>query len=511
VRLVSPLTSTELMNGRPSLRWTGSIAAGSRVSLVFCRARDCSGMTRTISVTNRPSGAEWAFLSAPGEGLPAGPWWWSLHVDGRAVTDTWWFNVPTGRASTLGGSAPWRNLADPDADGRVAMLVGGPLIDGVGGVVFDAEAALVAPGRPGVFVYRLRGPAGGPSPRYASSVTVAGDLDGDGRTDFAVAETGQAVHVYRSPLPGDPRSTAGVVSLRDGTGTEFGTAVAGIGDLQRDGYADLAVSTQTSTGSGLVWVYRGGRGGVSGAARDPLMPSEPVGARYGRSLAGAGDFNGDDRSDVIVGDPDNRRAYLFVGSLRPVITIGPPPMWSGTFGDEVAGVGDVNGDGFGDVIVTGDTAAVVFFGNAAGVLADFTRPPLASAMCPTGLNGSGTLTAAGAGDVNGDGFDDVIVARQGVCAAVFGGGATAGVMTALTAIPTGPSEGRFAAAVAGVGDLDGDGLADFAVGVPTSVTETPPPGTVRVWWGRAMWPAAAGAPSWEPLGSNPGFGLRLGR
>src|SRR6266850_2195955 len=144
--------------------------------------------------------------------------------------------------------------------------------------------------------------------------------------------------------------------------------------------------------------------------------------RFGASVAGAGDVNGDGFADIIVGAPlyddlvvDNGRAYVFLGSSTG---LGLQPAWTAginqanaRFGSAVASAGDVNGDGIKDVIVgaplydNGQNAdegrAFVYFGSFAGL----SSTPNWSAGSGLFSSGFGTSVAA-AGDVNGDGFGE---------------------------------------------------------------------------------------------------------
>jgi hypothetical protein len=147
----------------------------------------------------------------------------------------------------------------------------------------------------------------------------------------------------------------------------------------------------------------------------------------------------------------------------------------------VAGVGDVNGEGYDDVIVTAfnriaspaEGAAFVFLGSATGIASGGTET--AAAQLDSGQSGDRLfLSVAGAGDVNGDGYDDVILGDQsrdentgeptGGGAFVFPGGAS-GVADTAFALPV-PNQQPwvFGASVAAAGDVNGDGLGDMIVG-----------------------------------------------
>src|SRR5439155_20744300 len=145
----------------------------------------------------------------------------------------------------------------------------------------------------------------------------------------------------------------------------FGAAVGTAGDTNGDGYADVVVGAPLydngQTDEGRAFVYLGSASGPASTAAW-TAESDQASAAFGSSLAAAGDVNGDGYADVIVGaynfnngDRGEGQAYLYLGSAT-----GPSlaPDWTvdsnqrdAALGFSVAAAGDVNGDGFGDVIV----------------------------------------------------------------------------------------------------------------------------------------------------------------
>ena len=203
----------------------------------------------------------------------------------------------------------------------------------------------------------------------------------------------------------------------------------------------------------------------------------------GVSVGGAGDVNGDGYADVILGTPhfgtDNGRAYVYRGSAAG---LGPTAAWSVTgvdsqdqVGYSVAGAGDVDGDGYADVLVGAlkdplldyPGKAYLYAGSASGLSA--TADWSASGES-NGDEFGGALS--GAGDVNGDGYADVVVgARRHLSSRgkiyVYLGSAT-GLDSDAGSSDVGEAEGdELGYSVASAGDVNGDGFADLVAGAPS--------------------------------------------
>ena len=201
-------------------------------------------------------------------------------------------------------------------------------------------------------------------PRHVAN---AGDMNGDGFADIVV---------------GLPNSTAGDTALLffggsaiDGTtdleflGTsgvrEFGYSVAGAGDINGDGYADVLVGAADLGGSGsvpgAVDIFFGGD--APGPAAKVALVSPPDDDSFGRSVALISDLNGDGRADSLVGSPGYDSSGL-AGAGRVAVYLGrEDPISDFDFvyetldgrahhlGYSVEAAGDVNGDGYADAIV----------------------------------------------------------------------------------------------------------------------------------------------------------------
>ena len=205
---------------------------------------------------------------------------------------------------------------------------------------------------------------------------------------------------------------------------EFGGSVASAGDVNEDGYADVVIGaagypgggSEFPLGYGRAYLYLGGAGGLSTVA-SWTATGERQSALFGSSVASAGDVNGDGNADVIVGANQmtgGGQAYLYLGGAS-----GLPAAASWTaggetassyFGCSVASAGDVNGDGYSDVVIgaygnVSDTGkAYLYLGRASGL--SLVRSWTAVGEVTLQRFGA---SVASAGDVNSDGYADVIV------------------------------------------------------------------------------------------------------
>ena len=385
-----------------------------------------------------------------------------------------------------------------------------------------------------------------PGDDSGTSVSGVGDFNGDGFDDVIIgapyANFNNSSYLGASYVVfggnSGPTSPLGVGALNGSNGFSIngiisdgfgGNSVSGAGDVNGDGFDDLIVGavgadTNGNFATGQSYVVFGNNSGASssfdlntlngtnGFAINGINSFDGS----GRSVSGAGDFNGDGFDDLIIGasraDPSGNtsagQSYGVFGNnsgFSPSLDLNTLNGTNGfaingnnsgdQSGGSVSSAGDVNGDGFDDLIIgarfadpNGNSAAgqsYVVFGNSSG-----SSPSLnLSTLNGTNgfvINGSGALdlsgnSVSGAGDINGDGIDDVIIGNYPSSSVsdsyvVFGqitgfsssldlstlNGANGFTLTGIPGSFTGVS-------VSGAGDVNGDGFDDLIIGASEAI------------------------------------------
>jgi hypothetical protein len=386
-----------------------------------------------------------------------------------------------------------------------------------------------------------------PYSQFGSALARLGDVDGDGARDFAVAAPRDSRFGY----------AAGWVSLRSGTdgfviwsvfgsgGEMLGDVLADAGDLNGDGIDDLLASAQ---GAGEVRVFSGADGSLV-----RTWTQSTSAQWFGMSVANLGDVNGDGIDDVAIGAPEGTKSgtasvYLYSGAdgslLSQIDHVGGEH-----FGEEIAAAGDLDLDGVPDLVVGGPMADPSGITNA-GALHAYSLATNAVLFDYFGDQVDEELGGelASGVDLNGDGIPDVIFGAaqdsrvfesQGLAGAVSGADGSllwqrlgtrvhdaygnslalsdvdgdgraellvgAGYDFALDVsfrvellLPADgsllhewiepPKDGAFGDEILALGDVDGDGTTDFAMGAPEQDDGTLSyPGSVFVYRGADTW------------------------
>jgi hypothetical protein len=300
-----------------------------------------------------------------------------------------------------------------------------------------------------------------------------GDVDGDGFDDIA----------YGARLDTNGRGRVDVRSGRSGallgtlTGAfnheNFGQRIVALGDVDQDGFADFAVSApgvdSGGNNAGRVAVFHGPH------LTPGLTIDGAAGERLGLLLEAAGDVDADGVTDIAEGtDLGSPRLRLYSGATGALLREIPNMPFDWSFAHSFAGIGDVDGDGHGEVAVgipganpIGPPASQSY--GAVQVRSGATGAVLRTILHPPGERGFGTTVAAG-GDIDGDGIPDVLVGSPNVPlppasyirGKVFAYSGRDGSL--LHELRNADTLSSFGEVLAGIGDLDADGFADIAAG-----------------------------------------------
>ncbi|RMH02695.1 MAG: hypothetical protein D6702_07995 [Planctomycetota bacterium] len=306
--------------------------------------------------------------------------------------------------------------------------------------------------------------------RLGGSVDWIGDIDGDGRDDFLAGAVLGANLTSGTTLTGRAyvwsSAANGPLRVHEGTtqGEHFGSDVAGGMDLDGDGVNDYVVGSRFFVVNGLpvgaVFAYSGASGAQLWRIDGPSAWSH-----FGAAVDLAGDVDGDGTPDVLVGsavaNANAGFAAVYSGAtgaqILQVVGLGGENL-----GADVAGIGDVDGDGYADLLVgapsanNGVGAAYIFSGFSGTILQQFDG-------APGGQLGYGLSLA---GDVDGDGQVEVIVGAPNATPTDTG---YARIYTAATGALVKELTGNapndfFGRSSAGIGDTDGDGCDEFVIG-----------------------------------------------
>lgn len=333
-------------------------------------------------------------------------------------------------------------------------------------------------------------------------VAFLGDVNGDGIGDYAITSDvlGQAWVIY-GKASGGAAPDLSTLTPSQGQALSLGLGgdldIAAVGDINGDGFADLAISAPSAAGEGQIRFYYGG----AGLLRAGLTLTGVDGDGLGTAIAAAGDVNGDGLDDVILGRPGRNSgeggAAIMFGRLDsssiPTFAALTGGQAGSLTGYSVSSAGDVNGDGYDDLLigapkaagaatVQGGSAYVVFGHGGAWNPVDLSALDGTNGFRIDGHYDHSWLGASTAhGDLNGDGLSDLFIGSPGLDDTTYAQGGRSGTYVIfghrgafdasynmldrngadafrLWGYTLGDQAGQKIA----VGDINGDGLDDLA-------------------------------------------------
>ena len=419
------------------------------------------------------------------------------------------------------------SVCDVDGDGKVDLIVSGlfdegtvaPVVNNTGAVSVFAGVANAFPSTTATTVFA----GAADSDRFGESISFVGDVDGDGDNDIAVFAGTDDDNGFNVGVPFlvSADETTRLVLPGNAGGSEIGRGAAVVSDVDGDGKADLVVGAPEvtldpqGTSTGVLELYRGQAGGTFSTTPDrewKLFPGHTSGDRLGFAVVNAGDFDNDGRGDfAVLGRSDDRPAtfdanheggstcqgtinnsgsvwifsgarafsenapsWLYFQASQPnqnLLTLAGGFDWNGDGRDDVA-LGTVDWDRPGNINNVGGVEIV--FGRAAGTASKI------SVICDADARFLGVLGNDNAGrsitalkDVDNDGCDELVVGAngedlgktdQGSLRVLFGAGASCATTTMRVLTLVSDEQGAQGGFAVAGGDVDGDGIADLAVG-----------------------------------------------
>ncbi len=299
----------------------------------------------------------------------------------------------------------------------------------------------------------------------------------------------------------DSLADAGLILRGEVEGDRAGTQARNAGDMNGDGFSDLAIAAPAAEGgAGKIYIVAGPASGELSLADATATVTGDAGSEAGTGLAAIGDIDGDDYAEILVGAPEGNHAFVWGGPDWSVTATFTGETEAEEAGKGIARLGDFNDDGEADFVIgspasdegSDDGGAVyVVFGPVTGSF-DLYEADSVWYGDAEGQRAGDALT--GAGDMDGDGYEDFIFGADGLGSSAATVGAVYvvyGPQVGLFGTDDvdvkwfGEAEGEAAAYPAGIGDVSGDGRDDVAIAVPGAQLEEDEPksGAIFIWYG----------------------------
>jgi hypothetical protein len=328
-------------------------------------------------------------------------------------------------------------------------------------------------GADGALLYQWSGEWG--DEQFGSSLSALGDVNGDGFDDVLIGAR------EMNNLPVEPAvGAAFVFSGANGSMIfewkgqriydDFGCSVAGAGDVNLDGIPDILVGAQEMGpfSPGMVFLYSGADG-----SEIRNWSGNSASEHFGAQVANAGDVNADGIPDHIIGSPRSNgygRVIVISGESGQLLFEWTGAAWEDEFGSSVSGIGDLNADGYDDVMVGAYGVDDAGF-NDAGQVSIFSGADGSLLRQWHGWRENHRLgyQVANMGDFTGDGINDVLVGNNSTgwwnqtrgWAYLFDGDTGEKLYA-----HGGGAKAEFGISLANVGDINGDGRMDAIIGSP---------------------------------------------
>jgi len=418
---------------------------------------------------NPPAGTRYYWRVRGCNGAGCGAWSAIRYVNVGRLRD----DVNGDGYSDVVIGAPQKTIATPN-QGRVYAYLGGNPMNMQVDYTIDGEKAPY---------------------QFGGKVQFVGDLNGDGFADLAVGAASDAGTVYIFYGPTLPNGVDGANLILRGeiAGDQFGArAIAGAGDVNGDGFADLVVGAPLNSDLFIVEqgkAYLFGGGAPMDDNPEAVISGVLDNQNFGSAVSGGGDHNGDGIPDLVVGAPGynglNGRAYVFYGPSFPnAATQGliiDPPTQGAMFGREISSDGDIDGDRADDIVIGAPQRqlAYVFLGRFGG-MDTFPDVIITSMSGAAAELGSAVFLA----DITADGLADYLVSDDRDSGAGLVNGYFAPSLSGLADWVVNGRNGNvlFGYAVA-AGDVNGNGFADVIIGDPAFTQTNLNTGRVYIYLG----------------------------